>query len=155
MHRSNLLLKHRDALLVGPYSRLLNRRGHSDDVLLPWQKVVVSGPSMVPTLVDGDVVLVRHGARIRPGDVVLARFASVPERFVIKRAERPVDGGWLVRSDNDAAVGDSRTHGVAEVFGRVVLRWPRGRRIGFPARVRRGSGHLPGSGSAVRDSSVG
>ena len=106
---------------------------------LPWQKVRVAGPSMVPTLYDGDVVLVRHGARVRRGDVVLARFRTMPDRFVVKRAERPDGSGWMLRSDNDAAAGDSRTHGVADVLGRVVIRWP-GSRSWLPRRVLRARG---------------
>jgi phage repressor protein C with HTH and peptisase S24 domain len=103
--------------------------------VLPWQKVRVAGPSMVPTLYDGDVVVVRHGARVRPGDVVLARFRSMPERFVVKRVERREDDGWLVRSDNDAAGGDSRSHGSADVLARVVLRLPARRGSWLPRRV--------------------
>jgi phage repressor protein C with HTH and peptisase S24 domain len=103
--------------------------------VLPWQIVRVAGPSMVPTLYDGDVVVVRHGAPIRPGDVVLARFRSLPDRFVVKRVERSDGDGWALRSDNDAAAGDSRSHGVADVLARVVLRLP-GRRRRLPSRVR-------------------
>jgi len=103
--------------------------------VLPWQIVRVAGPSMVPTLYDGDVVVVRHGAPIRPGDVVLARFRSLPDRFVVKRVERGDGNGWELRSDNDAAGGDSRSHGVADVLARVVLRLP-GRRGRLPSRVR-------------------
>jgi len=103
--------------------------------VLPWQIVHVAGPSMVPTLSDGDVVVVRHGVPIRPGDVVLARFRSLPDRYVLKRAERPDGDGWLLRSDNDAAGGDSRSHGVADVLARVVWRKPRGR-FRRPRRVR-------------------
>jgi phage repressor protein C with HTH and peptisase S24 domain len=102
--------------------------------VLFWQKVRVAGPSMVPTLYDGDVVVVRHGARVRPGDVVLARFRSMPDRFVIKRVERRDGDGWLLRSDNAAAGGDSRSHGAAEVLARVVLKLP-GRRGPWPRRV--------------------
>lgn len=99
-------------------------------VVFPWQRVRVSGPSMVPTLRDGDIVLVRHDARIRPGDVVLAQFDSLPDLFVIKRAVRPEGGGWWLASDNQAAAGDSAVHGVAQVHARAVLRlrrrtWPR------------------------------
>ena len=101
--------------------------------LIPWQRVRVSGPSMVPTLRHGDVVLVRHGAPVRSGDVVLARFRSMPERFVLKRAVREVDGGWWLASDNVAAGGDSAAHGVADVLARVVLRRERRK---WPARVR-------------------
>lgn len=97
-------------------------------VLLPWQLARVSGPSMVPTLRHGDVVLVRHGARVRCGDVVLACFRTMPQRPVVKRAVRPADGGWWLASDNAAAGGDSAQHGVADVLARVVLVAPRERR---------------------------
>ena len=96
--------------------------------VFPWQRVRVSGPSMVPTLHDGDVVIVRHGAAIRGGDVVLARFRSLPERLVLKRAVREQEGGWWLASDNEHAGGDSASHGVADVLGRVT--WvARGRRL--------------------------
>jgi phage repressor protein C with HTH and peptisase S24 domain len=91
------------------------------------QRVRVAGPSMVPTLRDGDTVLVRVGAAIRPGDVVLARFRALPGRLVLKRAVRPADGGWWLMSDNEFAGGDSATHGAADVIGRAVLRVSRGR----------------------------
>lgn len=81
---------------------------------------------MAPTLRDGDIVVVRHGARIRPGDVVLARFRDLPDRPVLKRAARPVEDGWWLISDNALAGGDSAVHGVADVQARVVLRWRRG-----------------------------
>jgi phage repressor protein C with HTH and peptisase S24 domain len=95
--------------------------------LLPWQRVEVSGPSMSPTLRDGDVVVVRHGARIRPGDIVLARFRSLPDRLVVKRAARRTGDGWWLASDNTFAGGDSETHGSADVLARVVLRIAPGR----------------------------
>lgn len=80
---------------------------------------------MVPTLRDGDHVVVRHGARVREGDLVLARFHALPDRLVVKRAERAVDDGWWLVSDNPYAGGDSATHGAADVLGRVVVRlWP-------------------------------
>ena len=92
-------------------------------VLLPYQRVRIRGPSMVPTLYDGDVVVVRRTTRIRSGDVVLARFRDLPERLVVKRAVAPDSSGWHVRSDNETAGGDSRTHGPADVVGRIVWRW--------------------------------
>jgi phage repressor protein C with HTH and peptisase S24 domain len=95
-------------------------------LVLPVQRVAVRGPSMVPVLRDGDTVLVRHGAPIRPGDVVLARFRAMPDRLVLKRTVRPVDGGWWLASDNSFAGGDSAVHGVADVLARVVLRIRRG-----------------------------
>jgi phage repressor protein C with HTH and peptisase S24 domain len=93
--------------------------------------VLVSGPSMAPALRHGDALLVRGtGRAVRPGDVVVAVFRARPDLVVVKRAVRPVHGGWWVRGDNDLATDDSRAYGVADVLGRVVLRyWPRPGRI--------------------------
>ncbi len=81
---------------------------------------------MAPTLVPGDWLLVRHGARVRPGSLVLARFRRRPDLLVIKRAVAEQDGGWLLASDNDRQGSDSRQYGVADVLAGVVRVWPRG-----------------------------
>ena len=99
------------------------------------QRVRVSGPSMVPTLRDGDLVLVLLGASARPGDVVLARFRSMPDRLVLKRALAFRDGAWELVSDNEFAGGDSRAHGPADVEGRALVRISVGSRR--PRRVQR------------------
>jgi phage repressor protein C with HTH and peptisase S24 domain len=83
---------------------------------------------MTPALRSGDTVVVRHGAPVRPGDIVLARFRALPELLVLKRAVRPHEDGWWLASDNPFAGGDSTSHGVADVEARVVLRIPRGPR---------------------------
>ncbi|MBV9592587.1 MAG: S24/S26 family peptidase [Actinobacteria bacterium] len=88
-----------------------------------WQTARVAGPSMVPTLAHGDLLLVRLDAAIRAGDVVLARFPALADRLVVKRAERPTEGGWWLTSDNVATAGDSNTHGPGVVLGRVILRY--------------------------------
>jgi phage repressor protein C with HTH and peptisase S24 domain len=81
---------------------------------------------MAPTLTDGDALLVRRGARARPGDVVVARFRTRPDLLVVKRAVREQDGGWWIEGDNEFVADDSRAYGVADLIGRVVLRyWPR------------------------------
>lgn len=90
---------------------------------------------MVPALRHGDRVLVRHGAQIRAGDVVLARFRTMPERLVLKRAVRPQDGGWWLASENSFAGGDSEVHGVADVIAKVSWVFGPGTRV--PRRVRR------------------
>ena len=96
----------------------------------PLTAVLVSGPSMLPTLRPGDCLVVRRGARVRPGQVVVARFPSRPDLLVVKRAVRPVGALWWVEGDNAAATDDSQRYGPAEVLGRVVLRyWPRPRRL--------------------------
>ncbi|WDZ85105.1 S24/S26 family peptidase [Micromonospora cathayae] len=97
----------------------------------PLTAVLVTGPSMVPTLRHGDALLVRRGGRaVRPGDIVVAVFRSRPDLLVVKRAVRPVEGGWWVCGDNALGTDDSGTYGVADVLGRVVARyWPRPRRF--------------------------
>jgi phage repressor protein C with HTH and peptisase S24 domain len=91
---------------------------------------------MAPTLRHGDAVLVRAGGRVRPGDVVVARFRARPGLLVVKRALRPdgdPPGGWWVEGDNRETADDSRRYGPADVFGVVRWRyWPLP-----PRRVRR------------------
>ena len=91
-----------------------------------WRRVVVRGPSMSPTLSDGDVVLVRFGAEPDPGEVVLVRWDSRPDQLSVKRADRPDGPGWRVRGDNPRGSTDSRTLGPARVVAVVRARlWPR------------------------------
>ena len=87
--------------------------------------MLVHGPSMIPLLRHGDAVLVRRGARIRPGDVVVGTFHACPGLLVVKRAVRRAPDGWWLESDNAAVTDDSRRYGPARVHGRVVWRyWP-------------------------------
>ncbi|HET6534085.1 MAG TPA: S26 family signal peptidase [Actinoplanes sp.] len=98
---------------------------------LPVFAVLVKGPSMAPALRDGDALLVRRGGRVREGQAVVARFRSRPDLLVVKRAVREQDGGWWVQGDNEFVADDSRRYGVADVIGRVWLRyWPRPGRLG-------------------------
>ena len=95
----------------------------------PWAVARVTGPSMSPTVRHGDRLLVRRvgaGARVRAGDVVLARFPSRPDLLVVKRVRREVPGGHWVEGDNPLVADDSRAFGTAVVLGRVLARlWPR------------------------------
>ena len=86
---------------------------------------------MLPTLREGDLLLVRYGARPRPGALVVARFPD--GTLTVKRAEeqrRTSSGraGWWLVSDNPDEGVDSRHRGpVAEdqVIAVVRLRlWP-------------------------------
>jgi nickel-type superoxide dismutase maturation protease len=87
--------------------------------------VLVSGPSMLPTLRPGDCLLVRRPRRVRPGAVVVARFPARPDLLVVKRAVRPEGALWWVEGDNPAVTDDSRRYGPAEVVAVVVARyWP-------------------------------
>ena len=99
---------------------------------------IVRGNSMLPTLRPGDRLLVRHGAQVRPGAVVVARFADgtlAVKRAVERRTSSTGAAGWWLLSDHPDEGVDSRHRGVvpadrvsAVVLGRV---WPRPRR--FPA----------------------
>lgn len=101
---------------------MLPRRG--------WRRVAVRGPSMAPTLSDGDVVLVRFGAKPAVGRVVLVRWPDRPWQLSVKRAVRPEADGWHVAGDNPDGSTDSRALGPAAVLGVVVCRlWPRPRRL--------------------------
>ena len=51
---------------------------------------------MSPTLRDGDVVLVRFGAKVQAGDVVLVRWPDRPGQLSVKRAARPAEDGCRV-----------------------------------------------------------
>jgi nickel-type superoxide dismutase maturation protease len=106
------------------------------DALIAWQRVRVEGNSMTPTLLAGDWLLVRHGARVRPGAVVLARFRSRPELAVLKRAAAESAGGWLLASDNPGAGTDSRQHGPADVQAVAVWQWCRGTGLPRSRRAR-------------------
>ena len=95
-----------------------------------WRRVAVRGPSMSPALHDGDVLLVRFGAPVRPGDVVLVRWRTRPTQLSVKRAVRVVGGGWWVAGDNPFGSTDSRELGPAEVVAVARARlWPRPGRI--------------------------
>ena len=96
----------------------------------PLTAVQVKGPSMAPTLRDGDALLMWRGGRVRPGQVVVARFRSRPDLLVVKRVVRAADDGWWVQGDNEFVTDDSRVYGVADVIGRVFWRyWPRPGRL--------------------------
>ena len=102
-----------------------------------WVLARVSGPSMSPTLRQGDRVLVR---RLDPrrtataGDVVLARFPAGPDAVVVKRVRRLLpDGRCWVEGDNQFVERDSRAFGPAVALGRVLIRlWPKPGRLPPP-----------------------
>lgn len=90
---------------------------------------VVRGESMGPALRPGQRLLVLYGGRVRPGKIVVARFAD--GTLAVKRvAGRRGDAWWLLSDNADAGV-DSRHRGAvpdADVAGVVRARvwpWPR------------------------------
>lgn len=102
----------------------------------PFGKAVVRGPSMTPTLREGDRLLVRYGVPVRPGDVVVARHPLQQDLLLVKRAVGRRDGGWWLLGDNPYSEGDSRLFGAVPgelVLARAVARY-RPRR-GYTSRV--------------------
>ncbi|MEU0301192.1 nickel-type superoxide dismutase maturation protease [Streptomyces sp. NPDC006175] len=92
----------------------------------PFQVVEVTGPSMVPTLYHGDLLLVQRGAPVRPGDVVILRHPLQQDLLVVKRATERRGGGWWVLGDNSYAGGDSTDYGAVPeelVLARVRARY--------------------------------
>ena len=96
----------------------------------------VTGVSMEPVLSPGDRLLVRYGADVSAGQVVVARF--VDGTLAVKRVEgsretRSGGRGWWLLSDNPEAGVDSRHRGPVadeDVLGVVVGRlWPRPGRL--------------------------
>jgi SOS-response transcriptional repressor LexA len=86
---------------------------------------------MRPALAPGDRLLVRYGAPVRPGQVVVARFADgtlAVKRAAERRELRTGEPGWWLLSDNPAQGVDSRHRGPvadADVRGVVLARvWP-------------------------------
>lgn len=61
---------------------------------------------MRPTLVPGDVLLVRWGAVPRPGVLALVDLGG-GRPLAVKRVVEARDGGWWVERDNPAAGVDS------------------------------------------------
>ncbi|MFJ8632628.1 nickel-type superoxide dismutase maturation protease [Streptomyces sp. NPDC093568] len=98
-------------------------RGRTDR---PFGWAEVTGPSMVPTLYHGDLLVVAHRGRVRPGEVVVLRHPFQQDLLVVKRAAERREGGWWVLGDNAYAGGDSTDYGVVPdelILGRVRLRY--------------------------------
>lgn len=98
-----------------------------------WARV--RGDSMRPGLLDGDRLLVRYGAAVRPGAVVVARFADgtlAVKRAVGRRTTSDDRPAWWLLGDNPDSV-DSRHRGPvpdSDVLGVALARvWPRPRRL--------------------------
>src|SRR5687768_7381970 len=86
--------------------------------VLPFGVAEVTGPSMVPTLYHGDLLVVQYGARIRPGHVVVLRHPFQQDLWGVKGALGGRWAGWWVLGDNAYAGGGSTDYGtVLEEFG--------------------------------------
>jgi SOS-response transcriptional repressor LexA len=107
--------------------------GVKGDRALPrWAVVVVRGRSMLPTLRDGDLLIVRGGPRVacrtRAGRLAVVRLPG-DRPLSVKRLGLRDGAGWWVERDNPAEGVDSWQLGVpvpdADVLGVVAARlWP-------------------------------
>lgn len=96
-----------------------------------FQRVEVSGESMLPTYRPGDWLIADRRAYRdhppRPGHVVLAHDPRDYARLLIKRvAAVAADGSLRLHGDNDAATTDSRNFGAVPPYlveGRVLARY--------------------------------
>lgn len=79
---------------------------------------------MLPTLKDGDKVLVKPGSHFEVGDIVLANHPYKKMR-VIKRISEISDGRVSLVGDNPDESTDSRTFGEVssnDILGRVIAK---------------------------------
>lgn len=95
----------------------------------PVWRVAVAESSMEPALFPGDSLLAWRGARIKPGQLVIARNPAQPQMLLVKRAAWQEPGGWWLDSDNKLPqTRDSAHFGLVPpelIEGRVLVRyWP-------------------------------
>lgn len=87
---------------------------------------------MLPTLRDGDRVLVRRGVPAAVGRIAVVRLPG-GRPLAVKRLTARQDDGWWVERDNPAEGVDSWLVGAVgddDVLGVVVARlWPSPRRL--------------------------
>ena len=101
--------------------------GTRQDVgVLPVMTVRVVGPSMEPTLRNGEWWLARRGGHVQTGDVVLLVHPERPDLRVVKRVMHRVEKGWWVEGDAPGTSGDSRAFGPVPdrlILARLLVRY--------------------------------
>ena len=92
--------------------------------LLPIFRVKVIGPSMEPTLKNGQTCIAVKGHFLaRPGAIAVFVHPSRPEFLEIKRLAHAENGQWWVIGDNESESTDSRDFGAidsASIKGIVI-----------------------------------
>ena len=85
---------------------------------------LVEGNSMLPTLKNGDAILIKTGAKCAVGDIVLAQHPFKQSVKIVKRIER-IDAAekYFLVGDDPAESTDSRA------FGAVSLKLIKGKAI--------------------------
>lgn len=92
-----------------------------------WLRIAVSGDSMLPTLRNNDMLLLRRSDRFRSGQLVLLEDHAF--RLTIKRLSHQIQDQWWVVGDNVENSIDSRSYGAVsthQLQAVVIARyWPR------------------------------
>ncbi len=98
--------------------------------LLPFDRYVVEGESMAPSLSPGERVFVNRAAywfsKPRAGDLVVLRDPREPKRLLLKRIDEAHGNSFEVVGDNPTASTDSRTFGPVPrdlILGKVWFRY--------------------------------
>ena len=98
--------------------------------LLPFDRFVVEGESMAPSISPGERVFVNRVAywfrSPKAGDLVVLRDPREPERLLIKRIDVAHGNSVEVAGDNADASTDSRTFGPVPadlIIGKVWFRY--------------------------------
>ena len=98
-------------------------------------RVAVTGPSMEPTVREGDWLLARQLRRWpRVGELVIAADPREPARLLVKRVEAVVGDAVSVVGDRPDRSTDSRHFGAlprSAIVGRPLLRYAPLERIGL------------------------
>lgn len=115
------------------------------------RRVVVEGDSMLPSLAEGDRLVVVRSRSARVGDIVALRDPADSARLLVKRVVVVRASGLEVRGDNQAMSRDSRAFGVvapSQVIGRAVYRYFPASRVGALRQPPASSGTLDPDGLA-------
>lgn len=94
---------------------------------LGWREIfLIEGDSMAPALEDGDYVFINPRAKLRVGDIALARHPFKQSVMIIKRiAEISPEGNYFLVGDNAPGSSDSRGFGAIsakDIIGKAVCR---------------------------------
>ena len=87
---------------------------------------LVEGDSMLPTLKNGDAVLIAPNTKLAVGDIVLAQHPFKRSVKILKRiGEIDAQGNYFLVGDNPSESTDSRTFGaisLKSILGKAVCR---------------------------------
>ena len=98
--------------------------------LLPFDRYIVEGESMAPSVSPGEHVLVNRAiywiSKPKAGDLVVMQDPREPKRLLLKRIDEARENSFEVVGDNPMASTDSRTFGPVPrdlIVGKVWFRY--------------------------------